>query len=225
MDSIMPVLSRSPLFRGVNPDQITAMCNCLQTHIIKVSKNECVFREGDPAREVGIVLSGSVQIVREDYYGNRSILGTVESSGLFGEAYACADVDFPVSVIAAEESRILLADCKKVMTVCSNSCTFHNQLIYNMLQVVAKKNIQLNQKMELMSKRTTREKLLAYLWDEAKKAGCESFIIPFNRQELADYLGAERSALSAEISKMREEGLLLCKKSQFTLLPAAKPEI
>ena len=213
------VLKRCPLFSGIDPDELLAMLDCLQVRRVTVEKNGFVFREGDAAEYVGIVLSGAVQIVREDYYGNRSILGVSQAGEIFGEAYACTGIQFlPVSVMAAQKSRIMLADCKRIITGCGHSCTFHSKMINNLLQVVAEKNMQLSRKLELMSKKTTREKLLSYLLEQAKIAGSPNFTIPFDRQQLADYLGAERSALSAEISRMRKDGIFLCEKSRFTLL-------
>ncbi|MBP3587645.1 MAG: Crp/Fnr family transcriptional regulator [Clostridia bacterium] len=195
------------------------MLGCLGAQILEVPKNHFVFREGDPATLVGIVLEGCVQMVREDYYGNRSILARIEPAGLFGESFACADVEtLPISVAAVEDSRVLLIDSRRITTTCSNACGFHNQMIFNMLKVVANKNLVLTQKIEVTSKRTTREKLLAYLLTQAKLHQSDSFTIPYDRQGLADYLEVERSAMSAEISKLRRDGIIECERSTFHLL-------
>ena len=159
------------------------------------------------------------QIVKEDFYGKRTIVVRIEPADLFGESFACAQLlAIPVSVIAAEDSEVMLMDCQRLLTTCSNSCDFHNKLIFNLLKVVAAKNLLFNQKMEITSRRTTREKLLAYLNAQAKQHGSNSFTIPYDRQELADYLEVDRSGLSAEISKLRREGVLESQRSQFTLL-------
>ncbi len=177
------------------------MLDCLGARTIEVSRGEAVFLEGDPAEDIGILLSGAVQIVRNDYSGNRSILADAGPSELFGEAFACAQVRaIPVSVVAVCDSEILLADCRRILHVCGNTCRFHTQLIRRLLRIVAEKNLMLNQKIEIISKRTTREKLMAYLSLQAKKNGSPEFTIPYDRQGLADYLGVERSAMSAEIS-------------------------
>jgi len=219
MKKYLPVLERCPLFDGIAPEHKAAMLGCLGARVIAYEKNEAIFMEGDPAFQVGVVLSGSAQIVKEDFYGNRSIVTSVMPSQLFGESFACADIEsMPVSVIAAEKSEIMLIDCRKITVTCSSACSFHSRMILNLLRVVAAKNLVFNQKLEIVSKRTTRDKLMAYLLDQAKQHGSAEFTIPFDRQALADYLGVERSALSAEISRMRAEGVFENTKSTFRLL-------
>ena len=151
-----------------------------------------------------------------DFFGNRNITASIDPADVFGESFACADVEaMPVSVVASEASEIMLINCGYIIDVCSRACTFHNRMIYNMMKIVAKKNIEFNRKIEITSKRTTRGKLMAYLMTQAKMRGSNNFTIPFDRQELADYLGVERSAMSAELSRMRQEGLVDYKKSWF----------
>ena len=116
------------------------------------------------------------------------------------------------------DSDILLLDCHHLLTSCSNSCDFHNTLIRNLLHEIARKNLALNQKIRYMSEKTTRDKLMAYLSDQAKQNHSDTFTIPFNRQALADYLGVERSAMSAEISKLKKDGIIDTQKSTFRLL-------
>ena len=175
--------------------------------------------EGETARDVGVVLSGSVHIVREDYFGNKSIIEGVEPSGLFGESFACAGVaSIPVNVIAAEPAQVMLIDCLKITCSCSSACEFHQRMIYNLLKVVAEKNLAFHQKIEITSKRSTREKLLTYLLLQAKKTGADSFEIPYSRQELADYLGVERSGLSVEIGKLCRQGVITADRKQFRFL-------
>jgi CRP-like cAMP-binding protein len=168
---------------------------------------------------LGVVLEGSVQIVKDDFYGNRSILTYAEPGELFGEAFACGDVEkMPVSGYATKVSKILMLSCKKMLTVCSSACSFHNRLIKNLLTVVANRNLNLSQKISVMSHKTTKEKLIAYLSEEAKRQNSSEFSIPFNRQQLADFLSVDRSAMSNELCKMRDEGLLEFERSAFKLL-------
>ena len=177
-----------------------------------------VFRAGDPAEFIGIVLEGAVQVLREDYYGNRSILAHIGPRELFGETYAFATVDtLPVSIAAVEDTQLLLLDSRRITACCSNACAFHNRVIFNLLRLVASKNLDLHQKIQITAQRTTREKLMAYLLSVAKIQG-PSFRIPYDRQALADYLEVDRSGLSAEISKLRKERVLECEKNSFRLL-------
>ena len=194
------------------------MLSCLGGRILKIAKGSPVFLEGDPAKYVGVVLSGSVQVVRDDFYGHRSVLTAVAPGGLFGEAFACAGLEtLPVSVIAQQSGAVLLLDCKRVLSGCSNACAFHSILIRNLLQGISQKNLALTRKIRCMSRKTTREKLMEYLLEQAKQCGSAEFAIPFDRQALADYLGVERSAMSAEIGKLKKEGLLDSNGSFFRI--------
>lgn len=219
MKKYMDILNACPLFDSIDMSEMSAMLACLGARTASYGKNEIIFSEGDAAIHVGIVLSGSAQIVKEDYYGKRSIVASLRPSELFGETFACAGVDqLPISVIASEKSEIMLLDCRRITMTCSNACAFHSRMILNLLRVVAAKNLVFNQKIEITSKRTTREKLMTYLMDQAKNHASDEFTIPFDRQSLADYLGVERSALSAEISKLRADGILEAERSRFRLL-------
>ncbi len=219
MKNFLPVLSRCALFDGIGHDELGAMLSCLGARVMSVKKNQLIAQEGDPADAVGIVLSGSAQLVKEDYYGNRSIVARIEPGELFGESFACAGVEtLPVSIVATADSQVMRIDCRRITVSCTNACAFHSRMIFNLLRVVASKNLVFNQKIEITSKRTTREKLMTYLLSQAKLHNSDSFTIPYDRQALADYLGVERSAMSAEISKLRKEGIIECEKSQFRLL-------
>lgn len=219
MEKYFNILSSSALFSRISSDELSSLLNCLQARVVKAEKGMPVFLEGDPAGFIGLVLEGAVQIVRDDYYGTRSVLSHAEPGELFAETFACSNLEtMPVSGYALVSSKIMLLSCRKMMTVCSNACRFHNQIVKNLLQVMAQKNVELSRKIQFMSQKTTQEKLMAYLSDQAKKAGSGEFTIPFDRQALADYLGVERSAMSAELSKMQKAGILETTGSHFVLL-------
>lgn len=218
MKKNLEILKRCPLFDGMTDEELSAMLGCLGARQESFAKGQTVLAEGDPVRAVGIVLSGSAQIVRVDYYGNRSIVATLSPAQLFGEAFAFAGVPvMPVSVVATQPLEALLLDPARITEPCQNACGMHNRLIRNLLGLIAKKNLLFHQKLEITSRRTTREKLMTYLLLQAKRAGSSHFAIPFDRQALADYLEVERSGLSAEIGKLRREGVLDCNKNEFTL--------
>ena len=218
MEEYFDLLLSTPLFTGIAKDELSSMLGCLGARIATFSKNDPVFLEGDDAGFLGFVLEGSIQIVQDDLYGNRSVLAHAQPGDLFAETFACANVDvMPVSAYAVKNSKVFFFSCQKMLTVCSSACSFHNRLIKNLLKVVAQKNLNLNSKISVMSKKTTKEKLITYLLEQAKKAGSLEFTIPFDRQTLADYLGVERSAMSAELSKLRREGILDCKGSHFRI--------
>jgi len=218
MKEYFDLLLSTPLFAGIDPHDLDPMLHCLGATVVNIPKGDPVFLEGDAAGFIGVVLEGCVQVVQEDFYGNRSILTHAEKGELFGESFACANIDtMPVSGYAIRDSKLLLLSCQKMLTVCSSACLFHNQLVKNMLRVVAQKNLALNSKIRFMSQKTTKEKLMAYLLEQAKTAGSSEFTIPFDRQALADFLGVERSAMSAELGKLKKAGLLDLKGSHFRL--------
>jgi len=219
MKKYLDVLEKCSLFQNIAEADLLRMLNCLGAKVEFFDKKYTILAEGYPAKHIGIILSGSAQIIQIDYYGNRSIVAGVEPSETFCESFACSETSsLPISVIANVPSEVMLIDCSHILHTCSNNCGFHQQLIFNLMKDLATKNIMFHQKLEVTAKRTTRDKLITYLNFQAKKHGTNSFDIPFNRQELADYLEVDRSGLSAEIGKLRSEGILESDKNRFTLL-------
>lgn len=213
------ILKNCPLFQGIPEEELPFLLACLDVKIQNFPKEQNIFREGDAPRSVGILLRGEARIWQSDYYGKRSIVAQVTEGELFGEAFACAGLEaLPVSVTAARDSEVLLLDCQRIVSPCGKGCTFHQQLLRNLLAVLADKNVRFHEKIQVLGKRTTREKLLAYLAQQARQQGSRQFTIPFDRQELADYLGVDRSGLSMEISRLKAEGVLSGSRSTFTLL-------
>jgi len=215
----LKVLRKCPLFATIEDDNLLRMLVCLGAKVEFFDKKYTILGEGTPAKYIGIVLSGSAQIAQVDYFGNRSILSEIGPSEVFAEAFACAETkELPVTVIANEPSEIMLIDCSHILHTCQNHCGFHQQLIYNLMKDLAAKTLLFHQRIEITSKRSTREKLMTYLLMQAKKIDSNSFDIPFDRQELADYLEVDRSGLSAEIGKLKKEGIIDSYKNHFVLL-------
>jgi len=219
MKGFFPLLLQCPLFSGVSELAISNLLECLKAQWRPCTKGQFIFYEGDPVRRVGLVLSGSVQILRQEYDGSRSILANIAPGELFGEIFACAGLThFPVSVQVTQEGQVLFMDFQQLITTCGQACSFHQQVITNLLRILSGKNLILNQKIRCMSQTTTQEKLMTFLLEQAKQHGKPEFIIPFDRQALADYLGVERSAMSAEISKLKKQGRIDTKGSWFHLI-------
>jgi CRP-like cAMP-binding protein len=215
----MDTLQHCALFANTTADEVQKMLCCLGARTVHAARRETLISEGDPAQEFGIVLSGSVQIVRVDYDGNRSLVDEIEPSGMFCETFACADAEsVPVDVVVKEEGDVMFINCRHITQICGHACSHHQQMIYNLMRAVAERNLQYDRKLEILSKRNTRDKLMTYLAMQAKRQGRRSFEIPYDRQELADYLEVERSGLSAEIGKLRREGILKAEKNRFTIL-------
>jgi len=219
MKKYLSILKKCPLFYDIPEENLLRLLICLGAKVKVYAKKEVIIAEGDSTKNIGIMLSGSAQMIRVDYYGYRSIVSTIETADLFGEAFACAEVaSAPVEVVANTGCEIMLIDCQHVMHTCTNACGFHHQMIFNLMKDLASKNLMYYQKIEVVSKRSTREKLMTYLMQQAERANNSSFDIPFDRQELADYLEVERSGLSVEISKLRKEGLVNNNKNHFEIL-------
>ena len=218
MEKYHDKLVRIRFFEGIDKNELDSLLSCLSAKVRRFEKGQVIFQAGEPVREIGIVISGSINVIREDFFGNRSINAEVGPGGLFAEAFSCMEVkELPVTVQSAAESEVLFFDYKRLVSMCPASCRFHNRMIQNLMGVMAEKNLILNEKIEIMSKRTTREKLLAYLLRQSQKSGKTTFEIPFNRQELADYLSVDRSAMSSELGKLRDEGIISFWRSTFKL--------
>lgn len=211
-------LTNTTLFRGVSSEDAKAMLGCLGAYEKRYEKGDTIFHAGVCAQSMGMVLSGSVNIEIDDLWGNKTILGHVEAGQLFAETYACIPGEpLMVNVVACEKSEVLFLNAAKLLCSCQNSCAHHTKLIRNLLQISAQKNLSLSRRSLHTSSKSIRGRLLSYLSEQAKQNGSCQFTIPFNRQQLADYLGVDRSAMSNELSKMRSDGLLLYSKSTFSL--------
>ncbi len=204
---------------GVGEEETEAMLSCLNARMRTCKKGEYVLRQGEHLEDIMILLEGKLHIQQDDYWGNRSILRQITVGDMFGEAYASPESGALLNdVVAIEDSRILAFDIKRILTTCSSACRFHTLIVQNLFFAISEENRKLVQKLGYMSQRTTREKLISYLSEEAKKQRSSSFTIPFNRQQLADFLSVDRSAMSSELGKMRDDGLLIFDRNQFTLL-------
>ena len=219
LQKYIPLLKKVTLFENIKDADMLSMLKCLGARIHSYKKGEILLMAGDTVSSVGIVLSGQAHVVREDIDGNQMIVTELQECDLFGETFACIEAKHcPVTVEAITDCNIMWIDYHRVITSCSSACSFHTRLIGNMLRLIAFKNLRLNRRLEILAKRSIRERLLAYLELQAEGAGSSSFSIPFDRNKLADYLCTDRSAMSRELGKMRDEGILEFEKNKFTLL-------
>lgn len=218
MEKFIHVLKRTKLFAGVGEEDITAMLSCLGARLCTYKKGDYVLRQGERLDDILLLAEGSLHIQRDDYWGNRSILGHIEVGEIFGEAYVAPESGTLLNdVVALTDCSVFFFDVKRIITTCSSACRFHTMVVQNLFFAISERNRGLVQKLGYMSRRTTREKLIAYLSEEAKRQNSAYITIPFNRQQLADYLSVDRSAMSNELSKMRDDGLLEFEKNCFRL--------
>lgn len=218
MKKYLKILKKSQLFSGVAEDEIETMLDCLSAELRTYQKGSYVLHQGEYLHHITVLVAGSLLIQKDDFWGNRSIVNKISVGEMFGEAYVAPGSEALLNdVIATEDSTIIFFDVHKILTTCSSACRFHAMVIQNLFYAISVKNRGLVQKLGHMSRRTTREKLLSYLSEQAKKQGTSSFEIPFNRQQLADFLSVDRSAMSNELCKLRDEGLLSFERNRFQL--------
>lgn len=218
MKKYIPLLKMTGLFSGIGDEDIASMLGCLNTHVRRYGRGEYVLRQGEYASGLMMLAEGGLHIRKEDYWGGRSILSELRPGEIFGEAYISPGGGALMNdVVTTEDSAVLFFDMDRILSVCPSACPFHSRLIKNLFCAVSEKNRSLVRKLGYMSRRTTREKLLSYLSDEAKRQGSSCVTIPFNRQQLADFISVDRSAMSNELCKMRDEGILDFHKNEFTL--------
>ncbi len=211
-------LSETQLFRGIEEQEIDSLLQCLAATKREYKKGEVILSEGTITESLGIVLSGMAIISCSDIWGNNSILGDIAPGAVFAEVYACIPGEpLRISVSAAEDTTVLFMNVGRVLSTCTNACPFHTKLVRNLLTVCAYKSLQLSQRILHTSSKSIRGRLMSYFSQCAKGSGSCSFQIPYNRQQLADYLGVDRSAMSNELSKMQKEGLIEYQRNQFLL--------
>ena len=212
-------LAHTALFQGICPERIASLLPCIGSRLEAYDKGDWLLHAGQTTREFGLVLSGSVLVQTTDVWGDTSLLAHVTQGKAFGEVYACLPEEpLFVDVVAAEPTQVLFADAAKVLHPCANACPGHQSLSNNLLVALARQSLSLARRSVHTAPKTIRGKVLAYLSDQARACGSPSFEIALNRQQLAHYLGVDRSALSAELSRMRADGLIEFERGHFALL-------
>ncbi len=211
-------LSNTLLFRGLREKEIDSLLRCLNAAKRSYKKGEVILSEGNITENIGVVLSGRAIISCSDIWGNSSILSDVPPGSVFGEVYACIPGQpMLVTVSAAEDTSILFMNVGRVLTTCTNACPFHVTLVRNLLTVCAHKSLQLSQRIQHTSSKSIRGRLMSYFSECAKQFGSNSFLIPYNRQQLADYLNVDRSTMCNELSKMQKDGVIEYDKNHVLL--------
>ena len=207
-----------PLFYNIKTDEIDYLLKCLDAKFKTYYKNDFIILADDDISFIGLIIRGSIHIISEDSFGERNIIAKLSRGNLFAEAFVCAGVKkSPISVMAVEECKIMTIEFNRIITTCPNSCSHHSSLIENMIKILSNKNLMLNNKIDILSKRSIREKLLAYFSILIKENKSNNFSIPFSRDELADFLCVNRSALSREITNMKNDGLIDFNRNNFTV--------
>ncbi len=217
MDKKFFMLEKCLLFNGIKTEDIEASLHYLGFSIKNYKKDEIILLAGNKMARLGIILAGQVDIDKEDALGNRSIVTQIWPGEIFAEAIVCAAEASPVTVVAATDAKVIFLSIQMLLTGDEEVPAFCARLVSNLLKILSYKNIELNRKIEYLSLRTIREKILAYLLAQHKSTGKNPFTIPFDRNQLAAYLCVDRSAMSRELGRMRDEKIVKFKKNLFTL--------
>ena len=218
-NELISAFQKHPMFDGIPLDDCDALMNCLGCTQKYYRKDQIIPDKEILAMQIGIVISGCVHSLQEDVWGRRTFLSYTGDDGIFGVAMlGGAHEDRGFIFKAAEPTTVLYLPSGRIMHPCRNACSFHHRLSQNLLRLISRKNVDLTQKIEIISKPTIREKILAYLSMEAQKRGCMIFTVPLARSEMADYLCTNRSALSRELSNMKKDGILDYDQRTFHLL-------
>ncbi len=218
MQKYMATIRLCELFKGIDDDTLSNILTCLNAEIKSFSKGERIISAGETTEYAGVVISGKIHLENHDFLGNKSIVSEFLPGRTFCESYAFPGAgEVPFNVVAQENCSILLFNMRTLAIPCAKDCSRHRKLTQNLLQCMAGKHCEMNEKINHLTKRTTREKLISYLSEQAKKQKSTVVSVPFNRQELADYLAVERSAMSRELTKMKNDGIIDFKGNTFKL--------
>ena len=219
MKKYIEILKNTKIFLGISGEEIEAMLTCLDARQKAYKKGEYVFRQGDGVLRLALLVEGSLLVQNDDYWGNRTIVNKISVGETFGESFLAPNSgSITNDVVASQDCVVMFFDINNMMSVCSSACVFHSKVVQNLFFSISEKNRKLVAKLEHVTRRTTREKLISYLSQEVKRQNSNTVTIPFNRQQLADFLSVDRSAMSNELCKMRDEGMLKFKKNKFELL-------
>ena len=217
LNEYFPLLITTELFSGIETSDLAAVLGCIGAKTTPVKKGGIVLLAGDTPKHVGVVLAGQLQVIREGYDGDRTLIAVLSPGDIFAEALCCAGVpESPVTVAADSDSAVMLMGFERILHTCPNSCSFHRKLIRNMLGLIADKNLKLQSHMEILAMKSIRARLTRYLESFSGKPGHE-IVIPLNREELANYLCVDRSALSHELMNMKKAGLIEYRKNRFVI--------
>ena len=218
MEKNHKILTQSPLFAGVSGEEVEELLHCLQARTARYPKGSYLLRAGDTTDSLGVVLEGRALVIHEDFWGSRNLMASLAPGQCFAETFACTpQIPMTVSVVADTNLEVLFLNVRRVLEICPEICAHHSRMVRNLLTEMARKNVAFSEKLTHLGQRTTRAKLISYLSAEAQRRGSAEFDIPFSRQQLADYLFVERSGLSQELCRLRDEGLIDFHKNHFRL--------
>ena len=215
---MIQTMKKSALFNTMTDDEIQSVLLCLDFKEKTYLKDEMILNVGGKTEDIGFILKGNVHVISDDFWGNRNLLSSLGEGEVFAESFACAPGSkLTVSVMAETNVTVLWLKVKKILTTCQSTCVHHYKLIRNLVSEISEKNLAYNDKITHISQRTTRDKILSYLSSVAEKNDSSDFYIPYNRQQMADFLSVDRSALSKELSRLKDEEILEYNKNYFIL--------
>ncbi len=219
MEEYLRLLSKCALFKNVKEEDLGSLLSCLNSYTKNYKDEEYIFFAGNEINYVGVILSGSAEIIKENLAGSRHIMAFLGPAHIFAEGIVCTPKRIsPVTLRVKEDSKILFIPYERIIKSCGNTCNFHVQLIQNMMMILGQKNYNLNTKIELLTLKGMREKIAAYLLNESKNSNSLSFQIVPNRNELAEYLNVSRTSMCRELARMKELNILDYYQNSFKIL-------
>ena len=218
------LLKSISLFDGLTDEQILHFVDHIKGKLVCTNKNDFILNSAtNDDKLAGILVSGSALVVQDNIWGDRLILDYIQPSACFGEVFSIQQEYNPFSVIAKEDSVAFIFEANRILKPCSPNCPHYDYLVTNFIKVIIQKSHRLIDKVTHSCQRSTRAKILAFLSTYAEEKGSLSFDIPFNRQELADYLGVDRAAMSVVLSELKEEGYINYNKNSFVIIKKSTP--
>lgn len=206
------------LFAGISPEEAEVMLTCLGAVRKKYARGDRIMRSGWPTDRLGVVLSGRVRVEVADAWGDVAILELLETGCLFAQSYACSMEPLDIDVVADSACEVMLIRADLIIHPCPRQCGCHSHIASNLMRALASHNLDMNRRAMAMAPKTIRGKVLAYLSQQRKLSGSNTFSIPYSQTKLASYLSVDRSALSSELSKLRREGVIDYEGSTYRLL-------
>ncbi|MBK5200829.1 MAG: Crp/Fnr family transcriptional regulator [Spirochaetaceae bacterium] len=217
MKEYIETIKKAPIFKNFSEENIIKFLGCSKAKVKIYKKNEIIFLAGNLSENIGLIIEGVAHVIREDFWGNKTIVGELHENEIFGEVFAIQNIPLENTAIAKTTVKILLINTDLILNPCQEGYVFHDTILINLIMILAKKTMAMNRKLEHITKRNMKDKILSYLSRVSEKEKKKTFVIPYNRTELSEFLCVDRAALSKELSKLQKEGLINYKKNEFTL--------
>ncbi len=204
------------IFHNISESEKHLLYKCVKAVLKNYQNGEIIFSADENIDSVGYVIEGNIELTKNDYNGNEILLTRISKGETFAETFVCAGAKSIVQAKAIDNTKVLFLNLNNILNICPQNCIFHKKLLENLIKIIAQKNLFLQDRLEMFSHKILKERIL-YLLTKYKSADSSVFEIPYTREQMAKYLGVNRSALSKELAKLKAEKLLDFHKNSFKL--------